>query len=360
MKSKTIAICLSIISCTAVAGAKTSVPNGHAQQHSKVAKALPDISDQSIQNRVKALHLPFNASSTDYAETYLCEELAKAGEKALTDQDYDFARQAYSKYLKTKPQEASAQYGLGLSYLGAKRFQDARKEFEKLARNSQKGKMFLSAVNALIKEKRYGDAEAIVNALDVYGKDAYLHIAKSQIFAAQGKRQAAIDEAQRGLRVYYMNNYTDPAAAKQVEILGGKVESPPKKTARDLYTKIVSVFKEIGRLPDKPTRQQLRNLIEQKMGQAAEVTDWPDSSFTGDYSKLVLFCLSDDKLPNYPLVEMKTSGLVDPIAIKLLVDSSSNYKTYFESPHSNYATANTRIGNLFITWSERNKSCSDI
>ena len=352
MKSKAIAICLSLFSCTALAAAKTSMQNSHAQQHPKLAKPLPDISDQRIQDRVKALHLPFNASSADYAETYLCEELSKVGQKALADKDYDFARQVYAKYLKVKPREAVAQYGLGLSYLREGRFQDARKEFEKLARNSQKGNMFLSAIDALIKEKRYGDADAVVNALDDCGKEAYFHTAKSRIFAAQGKRQDAIKEAQLAVRILNMNNYPNATAVKELERLGAKAEAPQMKTANDLFPKILSLFGEMGRLQVKPTRLQLRSLIEQRIGQASEVTAWPASSFTGDYSKAVLFCLSDDKLPNYPLFDMKTSALIEPIPIKLLVWGTTDYKTYFESPHSTYATSNARIGNLFITWNE--------
>lgn len=359
MKSIVIAICLSFVSCTAVALAKTSAPNARAQQRPKLAKPLPDISDQKIQDRVKALHLPFNSSSDSYAETYLCEELSKVGEKALADKDYDFASQVYAKYLKVKPQEAVAQYGLGLSYLGEKRFQDARREFEKLARNSQKGAMFLSAIDALIKEKRYGDADAVVNALDEYGKEAYLHTAKSRILSAQGKRQEAISEAQVALRSLIMNGYPNTAAVKQLENLGAKVETPQKKTARDVFPKIISLLSETGKLHDKPTRQQLRALIEQKVGQTAEITAWPTTSFSGDYSKSVLFCLSDDKLPNYPLFAMKTSALVEAIPIKVLIDGSTNYKTYFESPHSNYATANARVGNLFITWSEHEGKIPD-
>ena len=352
MKSKTIAICLSIYSCIGVAAAKTSISSSQAQQRPKLAKPLPDISDQRIRDKVKALHLPFNTSSDSYAETYLCEELSKVGEKALEEKDYDFARQVYAKYLRVKPQEAAAQYGLGLSYLGEKRFQDARKEFERLASNSQKGTMFLSAVDALIKEKRYGDADAVVNALDDCGRDAYLHTAKSRILAAQGKREEAIKEAKLAVRVLNMNNYPSTTAVKELESLGAKAETPQNKTANDLFPKILSLFGEIGTLQDKPTRQQLRILIEQKIGQAAEVTAWPVTSFSGNYAKSVLFCLSDDKLQNYPLLAMKTSALLEPIPIKLLSGGTTDYKTYFESPHSNYATANARIGKLFITWNE--------
>lgn len=352
MKQTTIALCLSFFSCAPVADAKPSGIHSRTQQHPKTAKQLPDLSDQKIQDKVKALHLPFNQDSTRDAETYLCEELSKVGQNALADKDYDFARQVFAKYLKVRPKEAGAQFGLGLSFLGQKRYQEARQEFEKLAKNQQKGDLFLASIDALIREKRYADAVAAVNALDVYGRDFFFHIAKSRILAAQGKMQEAVAEGQLALRIVRMNNYADKTAVQQLESLGGKAVAPEKKTADALFPKILGIFDEIGKLKEKPSIDQLRLLIQQKLGTSAEITIHPASSFTGDYSKTVLFCLSDNKPQQYPILSMNTSALVEPMPINLLVAHASDYKSHFANNHSNSKNASARLGNLVITWTE--------
>ncbi|MBA3857124.1 MAG: hypothetical protein C0507_09485 [Cyanobacteria bacterium PR.3.49] len=351
VKRRVFALTLAILTCGIAVDGK-SHRDSVAQQQSKTAKHLPDINDQRIQDRVRALHLPFNQDSSTYAETFLYEELSKAGENALAEKDYEFARQVYAKYLKVKPEEAAAQYGLGLAYLKQKRFPEARKEFEKLATNSQKGDRFLSAIDALILEKRYADAEAVTKAIDLYGRDTYFHISKSRILAAQGKKTEAIAEAQLAVRVLRMNNCADKSAIQQVEKLGATVGPPQKMPAEPLFSKALSLLEEIGKLKDKPSDEQLRTLIQQRFGGSCEVTIYPQSSFSGDYSKPVLFCLSRNKPQQYPIISMNMSAHVEPLQVQTLLNRSSDYKAYFEGPHSHSKTASARIGNLVITWME--------
>jgi tetratricopeptide (TPR) repeat protein len=346
------ALFLAITTCGVAVEGQTR-GNSSERARSKIAKQIPDINDQRIQDRVKALHLPSNSDSSGYAQTYLCEELSKLGEKALSEKDYDFAREVYAQYLKVKPHDAAAQYGLGLSFLKQKRFREARREFERLAANSQKGDRFLSAIDALILEKRYADADAVTNALDLYGRDTFYHVSKSRILAAQGKQTAAIAEAQLAVRVLRMNGFEDKLAVQQVEKLGARVTIQQKTTDWPLFSKVLSLFEEIGRLKDKPTNEQLRALIQQRIGPSCEVKLNPHSSFSGEYSKVVLFLLSSEKTPQYPLLSMNTSALVQPMPIKMLLARSRDYKSHYYSNHSNSKNASARIDNLFITWMEQ-------